>query len=229
MLPGGDYHLFVDDDASQTAYVIYSASHWMAIERLTPDYLSSTGATTGVFPVYFVEAPVMFKRSGVYYAVFGHCCCYCLQGSGGLVWTAAHPLGPWSLQGGGGATQADFICQPDSTSNSVVLALEATVPPAPTPGQGCLYGGNNETSVAHAQASYVVSVAVNTPQGAATQLVWAGDRWGQSPDGIKGHEPQFWAPVAFDNDGRVLRECSDGGCSGLCDHPPLPPVPASLP
>ena len=224
VLSGGDYHLFVDDDASQTAYVIYSASHWMAIERLTPDYLSSTGATTGVFPVYFVEAPVMFKRSGIYYAVFGHCCCYCLQGSGGLVWTAAHPLGPWSLQGGG-VTQADFICQPVSTSNSAVLVLEASFPPTPTPGQGCLYGGIKKTSVARAQASYVVSVAVNTPEGSATQLVWAGDRWGQSPDGLKGHEPQFWAPIAFGNDGRVLRECSDGDWSGLCrQHTLLPPA-----
>lgn len=27
----------------------------------------------------------------------------------------------------------------------------------------------------------------------------------QSPDGLKGHEPQFWAPLAFDEEGRVGR------------------------
>lgn len=179
----------------------------MAIERLTPDYLWSTGATTGVFPVYFVEAPVMFKRGSVYYAVFGHCCCYCFQGSGGLVWTAAQPLGPWTLQSG---PAVDFICEPEPTdtliSTAVVSHLTSAVPPAPTPDQGCLYGGANASSVARSQASYVVSIAVNTPNGAETQLVWAGDRWGQSPDGLKGHEPQFWAPVVFDGNGRVLRE-----------------------
>lgn len=37
----GDYHLFVDDDVNNTAYVIYSAQFNMWIERLTPDYLSS--------------------------------------------------------------------------------------------------------------------------------------------------------------------------------------------
>lgn len=25
----------------------------------------------------------------------------------------------------------------------------------------------------------------------------------QSPDGLKGHEPQFWAPLKFDPDGRI--------------------------
>lgn len=25
----------------------------------------------------------------------------------------------------------------------------------------------------------------------------------QSPDGLKGHEPQFWAPLQFDAEGRI--------------------------
>ena len=33
--------------------------------------------------------------------------------------------------------------------------------------------------------------------------VWTGDRWMQAPDGIKGHEPQFWGRLAFDRAGRV--------------------------
>lgn len=28
-------------------------------------------------------------------------------------------------------------------------------------------------------------------------------RWQQAPDGIKGHEPQYWAPVTFNEDGTI--------------------------
>ena len=48
------------------------------------------------FTTPFVEAPAMFKRKGTYYALFGKCCAFCAQGSGIGVWSAAHPLGPWT-------------------------------------------------------------------------------------------------------------------------------------
>ena len=52
---------------------------------------------------YFVEAPALFRRGSVYvlprfphfkivtfnlryYLLFGHCCCFCLQGSGVIVY-----------------------------------------------------------------------------------------------------------------------------------------------
>jgi hypothetical protein len=186
---GGDYQIFVDDDA--TAYVIYSSLHWMAVEELTPDYLASTGRTSGIFGPYFVEAPIMFKRAGVYYSMFGHCCCFCAQGSGGYVYTAPAPLGPWTLQAP--AAEADVVCAPPPPPSAARGAG------SPTPGQGCLYNGSDEVAVTKSQASYVVRVP--TPNG--TVLLWAGDRWGQSPDGLKGHEPQYWAPLAFLSDGRV--------------------------
>ena len=31
----------------------------------------------------------------------------------------------------------------------------------------------------------------------------AGDRWQQAPDGIKGHEGQYWTPLQFDSIGRI--------------------------
>ena len=37
-----------------------------------------------------------------------------------------------------------------------------------------------------------------------TEYVWTGDRWMQAPDGQKGHEPQFWAVLRFDEEGNVL-------------------------
>merc|ERR1712129_443017 len=34
-------------------------------------------------------------------------------------------------------------------------------------------------------------------------FIWTGDRWQQSPDGIKGHEGQTWAVLQFDASGNV--------------------------
>jgi hypothetical protein len=71
-------------------YIIYTAhiqgypvTHVMSVERLAPDFLSSTGLkhSSGFFGETFVEAPTMFERNGAYFAVFGHCCCYCGSGS----------------------------------------------------------------------------------------------------------------------------------------------------
>jgi hypothetical protein len=60
------------------------------IEPLTDDYLESAWATTGrssgVFP-HGNEAPAMFKREGVYYALISDSCCFC--GTGGQVRTHA--------------------------------------------------------------------------------------------------------------------------------------------
>jgi hypothetical protein len=55
--------------------------HNISVEQLAPDFLSSAKHNSGFFGATFVEAPVMFKRQGVYYAMFGHCCCFCAAGS----------------------------------------------------------------------------------------------------------------------------------------------------
>jgi len=99
----GDFNLMVDDD--DNAYIIYTAhiqgpwpvTHRMSIERLSADYRSTMGAShnTGFFGESFVEAPALFKRQGVYYAVFGQCCCYCASGSPVTFYTASSPLGPY--------------------------------------------------------------------------------------------------------------------------------------
>ena len=91
----GDFDILVDDDG--TAYMIYSQKYYMSIEQLTPDYYYSTGKSY-MFSEYFVEAPIFLKKNNIYYALFGWCCCYCLQGSGVLVHTATNPMGPYTLQ-----------------------------------------------------------------------------------------------------------------------------------
>jgi beta-xylosidase len=99
----GDFNLFQDDNGD--AYIIYN-SHidviynprfLMSVEKLSDDYLSSLGKqfNSGWFGDTVVEAPAMFKRNGIYYALFGRCCCYCAEGSGVTVHTSSSPLGPF--------------------------------------------------------------------------------------------------------------------------------------
>lgn len=194
----GDFHLFVDDDG--TGYAIYSADHYMFIDALSSDFLSGSGKP-GVQQLgpYFVEAPVLFKRKGIYYALFDHCCCFCYQGSGVRVFSALHPLGPWTAQNGG----ADLACNPPPATS---LALDYTagygsgpVNPLPTPGQGCLYNNSMDVGTVRSQQSDLA--IVDTPTGPL--YLWVGDRWQQSPDGEKGHDPQYLYPLVFDDAGVI--------------------------
>lgn len=250
----GDFDLFVDYNVTlgrYVGYVIYSAAYYTSIEELTPDFYDSTGRTAqctpegaAMFAEYFTEAPVMFKRNGTYYALFGHCCCFCYQGSGAYVHTAPTPLGPWKVQSGD-----DIICysgcpaaqatantshtsklqaiassSSSSTSNmSSSSALPSSSPPSPsprspsspsssctrpspygakpTPGQGCLYESPTDLSSTRSQQNFVIEV----PTATGLEYVWTGDRWQQAPDGIKGHDPQFWVPLKFAADGSIAR------------------------
>ena len=55
--------------------------------------------------------------------------------------------------------------------------------------------------MSRAQQNFVVPIVTSS---GATEYIWTGDRWMQAPDGIKGHEPQFWGKLEFDADGNVL-------------------------
>ena len=58
-------------------------------------YLGSQASSGQITPSRN-EAPILFERKGTYYLMYGPICCFCHQGSGIEVWTAPHPLGPWS-------------------------------------------------------------------------------------------------------------------------------------
>ncbi len=202
----GDFDLFVDfdpDTHQYNGYLLYSAAFYMSIEKLTPDFVASTGevaaCTPGgspVFAEYFVEAPVMFKRDATYYVLFGHCCCFCYQGSGIIVHTSSSPMGPFVVQQGG-----DIACVPhqDQAASDGGFSDAAWPGASPTPGQGCLYENTSFVSTTRSQQNFVVEVQTST----GVLYVWTGDRWQQAPDGIKGHEPQFWAPLSFDSNGAI--------------------------
>ncbi len=194
-IQAGDFHLFVDDDG--TGYVLYSAAFYITVEQLTPDFLGTTGVMFDGFrgnqSEWGFEAPVMFKRGSLYYLLFGPFCCFCYQGSGIRVYTAPHPLGPYTPQG------EDIAC---SSTGAGELAAPVGDGPVPTPGQGCLFYAEDQVSATRAQQNFVVEVATSTGD---TVYLWTGDRWMQSPDGLKGHEPQFWVPLTFDAQGRIER------------------------
>jgi hypothetical protein len=129
----GDFDVFVDTDGDGAAYIVFSSvmdGHYIYMERLTPDFLNGSGegvvipgghrdpAVAGnltAFPVGFMEAPAIFKRKGRYYAMFGHCCAFCYQGSGAFVFTAGHPMGPWVAQKSPSGAPTDIGCIDGST------------------------------------------------------------------------------------------------------------------
>jgi len=106
---GGDFSLLVVDEiTSSKAYLIYTSlqvNHQMSIEELSSDFLSSLAVndaskSSGIFgDKGCVEAPALFERGAVYYALFGRCCCFCEEGSNLGVYTASTPLGPYTFQG----------------------------------------------------------------------------------------------------------------------------------
>ena len=193
---GSTGHFFVDP-ADGAAYFIYSANFAIHIERLAPDMLSVERGALFSFPEYFVEAPALFERKGVYYALFSWCCCYCMQGSGIIVHTAPHPLGPWTSLG-------EVACAPAAAEASgaaggggyLAAATGLGAGGTPTAAEGCQYKNASETSTTRAQQTFVVQVEL--ADGSAA-YIWTGDRWQQSPDGTKGHDPETWLPLAFDD------------------------------
>ena len=55
------------------------------------------------------------------------------------------------------------------------------------------------------QANSVIEISSKGLHGELLEtILWIGDRWQQAPDGLKGHDPQFGAPLVFDAAGRVL-------------------------
>lgn len=125
-IDGGDFCLFVDDDPPNTGYVVYTslaAGHSISIAPLTHDFLNSIpenntgflpGTTGGCY-----EAPVMFKREGVYWVFLGPCCCACQAGSDTYVYQASSPLGPYTFVGSLGNAehaQQNYVFQVPTSS-----------------------------------------------------------------------------------------------------------------
>jgi hypothetical protein len=175
-LPGGDFDIFTE---GADAFLIYTShltepagvkNHRISVEKLSDDWLDSARLSSGYFGHDFVEAPVMFKRAGTYYALFDHCCCFCGEGSGAIVHTATHPLGPWT-------THNQIGAYPNGTSVSMA----------------------QQRSTFWYQRGKAMVDGFDEEEGAPPPtLVWMGNRWQSSPDGEKDHDFETWLPVEFD-------------------------------
>jgi hypothetical protein len=93
----GDLGVFVDSDAK--AYLSYNTiqGHKVSVELLDDNYTAST-MQGSEFIAENCEAGSMFKRNNKYYLLTDYTCCFCTQGSGAQVFTAASPLGPFTYR-----------------------------------------------------------------------------------------------------------------------------------
>jgi hypothetical protein len=86
------------------------------------------------------------------------------------------------------------------SAGSGVRVLMGTKPLGPFREQQNINRGKDGNPIVAAQQTFVAQVP--TPQG--TAFLWMADRWGSRPDGIKGHDLQFWsAPLRFSADGSI--------------------------
>lgn len=182
----GDGSLFVDDDG--TGYYIYTAidqGYTVRVERLTPDFLGATGETSSVLAIG-VEAPVLFRRNNLYYALFGPRCAFCPEGSEVQVLISTAPLGPFK--------RAPHINRRPESSAPIVERLQSIT--VDGPGGNFIYPVTNSVTqqtnapVIHAQETWVAKI----PMAGGLAYVWMADRWQSASDHVKGHDLQFWSP-----------------------------------
>jgi hypothetical protein len=159
----------------------------VSVVLLTPDFLNATASRSdplangaGTNAPDFAESPALFERDGFYYALITHVCCFCRQGGGVSVFTAASsPLGPWS------SVAYDIGCQNRSADVDGCSSSVGEFGEPACGGQGYSWSG--------AQQNNVFAVATAT----GPLWVWTGDRWYSAPDAMKGHDLQHWAPLAW--------------------------------
>ena len=143
----------------------------------------------------------MFKRRGVYYALFGKCCAFCAHGSGIGVYSAPAPLGPWQDHGNIGCAEtvpSGCGCGMPMPSR---YPYNVTCPAPPT-------------AITRAQQNSVILTG-------GDEVVWTGDRWqsacaetvrsqGLPPTGlpaaldcVKAFDLQYWSVLRWTSGGSV--------------------------
>jgi hypothetical protein len=200
----GDGSLFLDDDG--TAYYIYTdiaSDYAVRIERLTPDFLDSNHEVSKVMCTG-AEAPLMFRRNNLYYALSGPLCATCPGGSVVQVFTSASPLGPFS-------TEPSFNINRQSLGTNSVLPVTRVANKADNSGTNSLAKSSQNGWFAFRQESTLPIIPAQEtwiaqiPGVGEPSYIWVGDCWGSAPDGIIAHDFQFWsAPLEFAADGKIL-------------------------
>jgi len=93
-------YIFVDDDGSSYIAFTHESTHINHVQQLAPDLTGPLrgGRISAEIGGGNREGILMFKRQGIYYIMFGPCCCFCSEGSDIYVFTATSPVGPYELQ-----------------------------------------------------------------------------------------------------------------------------------
>jgi Glycosyl hydrolases family 43 len=122
----GDLGVFIDADAK--AYLSYNTinGHKVSVEMLDDNYTASN-MQGSEFIEENCEAGSMFKKENLYYLMTDYTCCFCTQGSGAKVFTAANPFGPYvfkqNINRHAGAPAS--ILQDGSSTNNFFETLKA--------------------------------------------------------------------------------------------------------
>lgn len=193
----GDGSVFVDDDG--TGYYIYADmddDYAIRVERLAPDFLSSTGKASDVI-AKGNESPVLFRRNNIYYALTSPLCRDCPDGSAVQVFTSLSPLGPFFTK---------LTSNINLQKTSATPALQGTVTNWPAENgasdhtNASWYIINPKSSIPNipAQETWVTEIPSVEPA-----FIWEGDRWGSAPDGFRAHDFQYWIPLDFSEDGQI--------------------------
>ena len=114
------------------------------------------------------------------------------------MYTATHPLGPWTYHNNVGClanvTLTDGCgCGMDHNIGDHAQAEDQAALNFITSGadRTCSFYGDSLTK---AQQNFIIHI----PQAdASMQLVWTGDRWQSAPDGVKAHDLQYWSVLKF--------------------------------
>jgi beta-xylosidase len=198
----GDGSLFVDDDG--TAYYIYTdidKGYALRVEQLTPDFLDSTSKSSNIM-AEGMEAPVLFRRRDIYYALCGPLCPDCPKGNEMQVFTSPSPLGPFSTKL---ALNINRRAEDGTTNVSLPNGMFTNRPgnAFPTePVSGRWYTADSAANDPNipVQETWVTKL----PAGEDSAYILIADRWGSAPDNVKAHDFQYWSPLQFTEDGQIL-------------------------
>lgn len=210
----GDFNLLVDKD--DVAYIAYTGDivggagphHRTSVERLNADYTDSTGISSGFFGRSGSEAVAITSFGGHYYVTSGACCCNCQLGGAVYVYRAtSSPLGPYTEQPGG---PIDDSGSGENSKLSTIVGGRAASTCASSLNNDVSSGvrssslrfGKNITWFVPAQQTDIASYFDDEGN---EHLMWIGDRWQQAPDGLKGHDPTYWAPLHVDAQGNIAK------------------------
>jgi hypothetical protein len=111
-----------------------------------------------------VEAPALFKNSGIYYLTYGACCCGCKGGSGTVIFSASSVKGPWTRQ----TPHSDINCHDN------VPICGGYVPNPPWPSANMIYA---------AQMWGPSYIPLDPAWGRGERaIIWSGRKWMSGPN-----------------------------------------------